>query len=150
MPSSARRSPDTAYGEDGRGRVSRIVALARASGQSPPHGGNYSALGNERAKPLAFPPIRKRSRSGSHNRNAAQATAPLHGATPTNGVRAQLCASAHRARRDASVPAGQSKNAPPSRSVAGKSATSENPAHFPALLIVTGTARTSGLVRESG
>ena len=56
---------------------------------------------------MAFPPIRKRSRSGSHNRNAAQATAPLHGATPTNGVRAQLCASAHRARRDARAPAGQ-------------------------------------------
>ncbi len=57
-------------------------------------------------------------------------TAPLHGAPPPDGVRAQLCASALPARREASVPAGQSKNTAHSRSAAGKSATLENPAHF--------------------
>jgi hypothetical protein len=39
----------------GWGGKSGIVALARASGQSPPHGGDYFRFGNERAKPLAVP-----------------------------------------------------------------------------------------------
>ena len=34
-------------------------------------------MGNERAKPLAFPPIRKRGRSGSLSRNAEQANGTL-------------------------------------------------------------------------
>jgi len=38
----------------GGGGKTGIDALARASGHSPPHGGVYSGLGNERAKPLAF------------------------------------------------------------------------------------------------
>lgn len=47
------------------------------------------------------------------------------------------------------MPAGQLKNAAPSGArSAGQSATSENPAHFSALPIVTGTAKTLGLVRE--
>jgi hypothetical protein len=66
----------------GRGGKSGIVALARASGRSPPHGGGYFCFGNERAKPLAFPSIRRRRRSASPSRHAAQATAPLHRATP--------------------------------------------------------------------
>ena len=96
-------------------------------------------------------------------------TAPLHGATQPSGVagseagtrllsRRGSAASpresatvARPARREARVPAGQLKNAAPSRSAlsAGKSATLENPAHFPALLIVTGTAKTMGLVRAA-
>jgi hypothetical protein len=48
------------------------------------------------------------------------------------------------------VPAGQLKNAAPSGArSAGQSATLENPAHFLALLIVTGTAKTLGLVRAA-
>ena len=48
------------------------------------------------------------------------------------------------------MPAGQLKNAAPlgARSV-GQSATSENPAHLSALLIATGTAKTTGLVRAA-
>jgi hypothetical protein len=53
------------------------------------------------------------------------------------------------ARREARAPAGQLKIAAPSRSAAGKSAPLETPAHFLALLIVTGTAKTKGLVRAA-
>jgi hypothetical protein len=38
-----------------RGGKRGIVALARASGQSPPHGGGYFRFGNERVKPSVFP-----------------------------------------------------------------------------------------------
>ncbi len=52
------------------------------------------------------------------------------------------------------MPAGQPEDSAPSRSAAGKSATSEIPAHLEALttfalLIVTGTAKTKGLVRAA-
>ena len=52
------------------------------------------------------------------------------------------------------MPAGQLKDAAPSRSAAGKSATLKIPAHLEALapfalLIVTGTAKTKGLVRAA-
>jgi hypothetical protein len=56
---------------------------------------------------LAFPPIRKRGRSGSPQPQRGNITAPLHGATQADGVRAQLCASADPARREARAPAGQ-------------------------------------------
>ena len=53
------------------------------------------------------------------------------------------------------MPAGQPKDSAPSRSAAGKSATSEIPAHLEALaaftlLIATRRAKTTGLVRASG
>ena len=43
----------------GWGGKSGIVALARASGRSPPHGGNYFRFGNERVKPSVLPLIRR-------------------------------------------------------------------------------------------
>jgi hypothetical protein len=76
--------------------------------------------------------------------------APLHGATLTDGVRGQLSASAHPARRAARVPAGQPKNASPSGArSAGQSASLETPAHFATLPIVTRRAKTTGLVRAA-
>ena len=109
---------------------------------------------------MAFPPIRKRGRSGSPSRNAAQTTAPLHGATQTGGVAASEAGTrllsrrgsaashcerapvARPARTEARVPAGQPKTPHPqgARS-AGKSATLENPAHSPTLPIVTRMGR---------
>ena len=67
----------------------------------------------------------------SSPRSGRTGTAPLHGATPTDGVRGQSSASAHPARREARVPAGQHENAAPlgARS-AGQSAPVENPAHL--------------------
>jgi hypothetical protein len=97
---------------------------------------------------LAFPPIRKRGRSGSLSRNAAPTTAPSYGATQTGGVAAsevgtrrlsqrvsaasprESATVARPARREARVPAGQPKGSAPSRSAAGKSATLETPAHL--------------------
>ena len=104
------------------------------------------------------PQTRRRIRAVHHQsrgiersspRSGRTRTAPLHGATPPDGVRAQLCASAHPARREARVPAGQNKNAAPSRSAAGKSATLKTPAPLPALPIVTRRAKTTGLVRAA-
>jgi hypothetical protein len=49
----------------GGGKAESSPWRGPAGAQRPPHGGDYSASGNERAKPLAFPPIRKRRRSAS-------------------------------------------------------------------------------------
>ena len=49
----------------GGGKAESLPWSGPADAKRPPHGGNYSASGNERAKPLAFPLIRKRGRSGS-------------------------------------------------------------------------------------
>lgn len=72
----------------------------------------------------------------------------MHGATTTGGVaasramirlsrqrrsaasRSESASVARSARREARAPAGQLKNTAPSRSAAGKSASSENPAHL--------------------
>ena len=94
---------------------------------------------------------------GISPRSGRTGTAPLHGATPPDGVRAQLCASAHPARREARVPAGQLKNAAPSGArSAGQSATLENPAHLEraarsalAPVIVTGRPRRQGRLGEA-
>ena len=59
--------------------------------------------------------------------------------------------SGHLTRREARVPAGQPKDSAPSGArSAGKSVSSEIPAHLPTLLIVTRRAKTTGLVRDSG
>ena len=92
--------------------------------RSDRHSGAAILLWEREGKALGVPkPSNERRRSASLSRNAAQATAPLHGATQTDGVRALLCVSAHPARREARAPAGQLKEAAPSRSAAGKSAT---------------------------
>jgi hypothetical protein len=49
----------------------------------------------------------------------------------------------------ARAPAGQSKDLAPSSSASVKGATLENPAHFPALPIVTRRAMTTGLIRAA-
>jgi hypothetical protein len=63
---------------------------------------------------------------------------PCSGATPPDALRAGLWASGRPASREARVPAGQSENAAPSRSEAGKSATLKTPAQPTPLQIVTG------------
>jgi hypothetical protein len=77
----------------GRGGKSGIVALARASGQSPPHGGGYFRFGNERAKPLVFP-LSKRTEATS---------LPQPRAAEDNGTLARRSAD----RRPARGPVGQ-------------------------------------------
>jgi hypothetical protein len=142
-------------GWEGEGKLNRCPWRGPADAKRPPHGGNYSASGNERAKPLAFPPIRKRGRSGSLSRNAAQERHPRNGETQTSGVAAsetgtrplsqRVSAASPResspvarpARKEARVPAGQPNYSAPSRSAVGKSAALTVPAHYHALLIVT-------------
>jgi hypothetical protein len=67
-----------------------------------------------------------------------------------DALRAGMWASGRPASREARVPAGQLKNAPPlgARS-AGQSVSSQIPAHLPTLLIVTQRAKTTGLVRAA-
>ena len=55
-----------------------------AGAQRPPHGGDYSASGNERAKPLAFPPGKETApiRCSQRRASGSLKRAPSHGATP--------------------------------------------------------------------
>lgn len=135
----------------GGGGKAESLPLARASGRAATATrGNYSALGNERAKPLAFP-LNKGNGAGQAP-SAAMRHIGRHPCTvrrQPDALRAGLWASGRPVSREARVPAGQNKKAAPSRSAAGKSVTLENPAHLFTLLIVTGTAKTTGLVRVS-
>lgn len=86
----------------------------------------------------------------SRRRNAAQERHPCTARRQPDALRAGLWASGRPASREARVPAGQFKNAAPlGAQSAGQSATLENPAHFSTLPIVTGTAKTTGLVCEA-
>lgn len=105
---------------------------------------------NQENGAVRLPHLQITEPAGSLTRKAAQTTVPLHGATPTDALRRQasLCRSLRAAqprqrdavqtdrgrpaRREARAPAGQLKNAAPSRSAAGKSATANLPAHRPA------------------
>ena len=148
----------------GGGKAESLPWRGPAGAQRPPHGGGYSASGNERAKPLAFPLNKEMEAISLPQPQRGIQMAPSHGATPPDALPSghrccaksaappcprQREASGRPARREVRVPAGQLKNAAPSGARrAGQSATSENPAHFSALPIVTGTAKTLGLVRE--
>lgn len=69
-------------GEDGRGRESRIAALARASGRAATAArGRLFCFGNERAKPLAFPPKDQTEAAASLPAQALQRRRPRSGAT---------------------------------------------------------------------
>ncbi len=151
----------------GGGKAESLPWRGPAGAKRPPHGGGYSAWGNERAKPLAFPLNKETGPIRLPQPQRGIQKAPSHGATQTGGVAESEAGTrllsqrvsaaspresapvARPARREARVPAGQLKNTAPSgaRRV-GQSATSENPAHFSALPILTGTAKTLGLVRE--
>jgi hypothetical protein len=74
----------------GRGGESGIAALARASGQSPPHGGGYFRFGNERVNPLVFPlkPQTALVRRSLRSEVDQQQQRPRNGATPTGDVTA--------------------------------------------------------------
>jgi len=72
----------------GGGGKAESTPLARASGRAATATrGRLFCFGNERAKPLAFPPHQKRSRQAPRPRRGTK-TAPLHGATPTGDVSA--------------------------------------------------------------
>ena len=66
-------------GEDGRGRENRKSMPWRGpAGVSPPHGGVYLRFGNERAKPLVFPPtIRMRRQALPRAASAAHRNGAL-------------------------------------------------------------------------
>ncbi len=134
-------------GEDGLGREKRNRRPWRgpADAQRPPHGGDYSALGNERARPLAFPRGQERKRSASLSCHAAQKTAPLHGATPTDALRADLRAQRASGKERGESASGLAQKRRTLRSAAGQSATLEIPAHHFRLLIVTGIGQDLGL-----
>ena len=127
-------------GEDGRGRVSGIDALARASGRAATATrGRLFRFGKREGKALGVPA----NQTNGADQAPAAATRHNNGTLATarsqpDGVRAQLCASAHPAMREARAPAGQHKNAAPSGArSAGQSASARTPAPLPPLLIVT-------------
>ena len=72
----------------GGGKAESTPWRGPAGAQRPPHGGGYSASGNERAKPLAFPHKQKQRRSASPLPQRGIQTAPSHGATQTGSVAA--------------------------------------------------------------
>jgi hypothetical protein len=136
----------------GGGGKAESLPLARASGRTATATrGWLFCFGNERAKPLAF----------THNQMSGGGQPPLAATRHNNGTLAQNDASrmpCARACGPAGVRQGEwqerqrisQKNAAPSGArSAGKSATSEIPAHYLTLLIVTRRAKTTGLVRTA-
>ena len=99
---------------------------------------------------MAFPLNKETEAISFPRRSAAYKRHPCTKRRQSDALRPDLWASGRPARREARVPAGQLKNAAPleARS-AGQSATLEFPAHLLPLLIVTGKAKTLGLVRVS-
>ncbi len=134
----------------GGGGKAESLPLARASGRTATATrGWLFCFGNERAKPLAFP----------HNQmNGGDQPPPPQRGTG-NGTLAR-CDACRTPCARACGPAGVrtverqecqrvSSKCRTLRSEAGKSATLKSPAHVLMLLIVTGTAKTSGLVRAA-
>lgn len=130
-------------GWEGEGKPKSTPWRGPAGAQQPPHGGVYFGFGNERAKPLAFPPIRKRRRSASPK--------PLRGTN--NGTLARRdaagwCVRATVRQRPSGKERGKSasgsaqkRRALRSAIAAGKSASLKPPAHHPPLPIVTRMGR---------
>lgn len=76
-------------GEDGRGRESRIDALARASGRAATATrGRLFCFGDERAKPLAFPRRSATEATASLSRASGTKTAPSQRRDAAGGVAA--------------------------------------------------------------
>jgi hypothetical protein len=126
----------------GRGGKSGIVALARASGRSPPHGGGYFRFGNERARPLVFPSSKQTEAvslpsAATRHKDGTLARRNADGRPARGPVGQRVSGRASRKRQ-----AGQLKNAAPlgARS-AGQSASSIFPVHQTPLLIVTRMGR---------
>jgi hypothetical protein len=114
----------------GGGKAESTPWSGPAGAQRPPHGGDYSALGNERAKPLAFPPNRNGGDQAPPAATRQRQRHPCATRRQSDVLRPGLWASGRPASRGARAPAGQLKNTAPSGArSAGKSATSENPAH---------------------
>jgi len=114
----------------GGGGETGIDALARASGHRPPHGGVYSGLGNERAKPLAFPPGSPCDPAGNGTLATARSRrTPCARTCGPAGVRQWERQECLRVRTGNAAPSG-------ARS-AGQSASANPPARLPLLPIVT-------------
>ena len=106
------------------------------------HTGVTIQLWEREGKALGVPGSPKTEPSGFPNREAEQHRHPCTSRSQPDGVRAQLCASAHPAMSEARVPAGQDRNADPSGArSAGQSASARTPAQPPTLLIVTRMGR---------
>ena len=145
----------------GGGGKTGIDALARASGHSPPHGGVYSGLGNERAKPLVFllnqtiAPVRRSARRAADHRERCPRTARRRRVTCRQAEcatrllreaqrrrRSERARGAHSASREARAPAGQHQDTAPSGArSAGQSASLNLPAQSSPLPIVTRMGR---------
>ena len=120
------------------------------------HTGVTILLWEREGKALGVPTNQETEAAASLSRSAAQATAPLRGATQASEVaasraktrllrhqrstdsRSESAAAARWTRREARAPAGQPKDTAPSRSEAGKSATAKKsrsllhaPDHYP-------------------
>jgi len=118
----------------GGGGETGIDALARASGHRPPHGGVYSGLGNERAKPLAFQP-------GSHCDPAKIGTLATARSRRTPCARASAPAGVGQWERQECQRVSTGNPAPSGARSAGQSASATPPAQLPLLPIVTRMGR---------
>ena len=113
------------------------AALARASGNSPPHAGSCSGLGTTGRSPWRSPRIAKRS---------SKHIGTLARAKPPDALRPGLWASGRPALSEARVPAGQHKRSAPSgagQRPAGQSASTKPSRSASPLLIVTRMGRDS-------
>ena len=124
----------------GGGKAESTPWRGPAGAQRPPHGAAI-LLWEREGKALGVPAKQERSRQAPSAASRHQHRHPCTARSQPDGVRAQLCVSAHPAMREARVPAGQDRRLRTLKERSGKERVRLNPRSAGLLLIVTRMGR---------